>query len=123
MSGMTGVQLAGSVEGQWQHLPMIRATDLRSLVAVRKRLCGATSPDLVRLKKPFSQNVLARAITESMNRMDRAAEREVVSFRPRSDVEKASSEDVEKSAAASGNHPSATSPRLRMIPDRTCSRG
>jgi hypothetical protein len=43
MSGMTGVQLAGSVEGQWQHLPVIRATDLRSLVAVRKRLCGATS--------------------------------------------------------------------------------
>jgi hypothetical protein len=32
MSGMTGVQLAGSVEGQWQHLPVIRATDLRSLV-------------------------------------------------------------------------------------------
>jgi hypothetical protein len=49
----------------------------------------------VRLKNPFSQNVLARAVIESMNRMDRAAEREVVSFRPLSGVEKASSEDVE----------------------------
>jgi len=66
----------------------------------------------VRLKKPFSQNVLARAITESMNRMDRAAEREVVSFRPRSDVEKTSVQTEKTSATASRDHPSAFLPRL-----------
>jgi CheY-like chemotaxis protein len=73
MPGMTGVQLAATIKQQWLHLPVI-------LVSGYADLPSHLEPSLIRLSKPFGQDRLARAITESMQD---AAARKVIQLRPR----------------------------------------
>jgi CheY-like chemotaxis protein len=72
MPGMTGVELFEAIGAQWPHLPVILATGFAEL-------SPDLAPDLLRLKKPFSQDMLARAVTDSVNR---AAAGNILLFRP-----------------------------------------
>ncbi|WP_457093990.1 ATP-binding protein [Microvirga sp. P5_D2] len=68
---MTGAQLVRAVRQQWPETPVILASGYAELPS-------DLSPDVVRLNKPFRQDDLAQAITESMRD---TAERKVVPFR------------------------------------------
>jgi CheY-like chemotaxis protein len=57
MPGMTGAQLANAIKAQWPDLPVMLATGYAELPS-------DTDPDLPKLNKPFSQEMLARAIAE-----------------------------------------------------------
>lgn len=73
MPGMTGVQLAAIVLERWPSLPVILGTGYAELPAEAR-------PDMVRLGKPFSRDMLQRAIAGAT----RPKADNVVSFSPRS---------------------------------------
>jgi CheY-like chemotaxis protein len=72
MPGMTGAQLAEAIKRQWPHLPVVLATGYAEL-------SSKLDPNLIKLSKPFRQDALARAVTESMQN----AGGKVVPFRSR----------------------------------------
>jgi CheY-like chemotaxis protein len=73
MPGMTGLKLAETIRQQWPHLPIILASGYADLPP-------QFEPDLIRLSKPFRQDRLASAISESMQG---AAVGKVIRLRPR----------------------------------------
>ncbi len=73
MPGMTGVQLAAVILERWPGLPVILGTGYAELPAEAR-------PDMVRLGKPFSRDMLQRAITGAT----RPKADNVVTFPPRS---------------------------------------
>jgi PAS domain S-box-containing protein len=73
MPSMTGMQLAETIKQQWPHLPVIMASGYTDLPL-------DLDLSLIRLSKPFRQDRLARAISESMQE---AAAGKVIQFRPR----------------------------------------
>jgi CheY-like chemotaxis protein len=73
MPGMTGMQLAATIKQQWPHLPVILASGYADLPSHEEL-------SLIRLSKPFRQDRLAHAISESMQD---AVAGKVIRFRPR----------------------------------------
>jgi PAS domain S-box-containing protein len=71
MPGMTGIQLVQAIKSEWPHLPVILATGYAELPS-------SANPDLPRLRKPFRQDDLARAMDLVLQR-----ERRIVPFRPK----------------------------------------
>ncbi|MBS9478426.1 PAS domain S-box protein [Ancylobacter sp. VKM B-3255] len=73
MPGMTGVQLAAIILDRWPSLPVILGTGYAELPAEAR-------PDMVRLGKPFSRDMLQRAIIGAT----RPKADNIVTFPPRS---------------------------------------
>jgi len=73
MPGMTGLKLAETIKQEWPDLPIILASGYADLPP-------QLEPGLIRLSKPFRQDRLAEAISESMQG---AGAGKVIRFRPR----------------------------------------
>jgi PAS domain S-box-containing protein len=71
MPGMTGMQLVEEIKRQWPRMPIIVASGYSELPS-------SLSPSILKLNKPFRQDGLARAVSESMTNV---ADQKVLPFR------------------------------------------